>query len=181
MVSFVNVATSDIMMNILKLKIGYPMKRTVVFSRQLIVVHLSLLLFGLAGCSSSKPASARFASVEIHNQPPDKIAAAATQVFRENGYRGGASGTRKMVFEKEGTYANNLAYNGVVGATYGAQTLVRVRAELVDLGEGSQRLQCQTFMVRNAGDSFFEEESRLTNIRSGPYQKLLNDVATRLK
>jgi hypothetical protein len=56
-----------------------------------------------------------------------------------------------------------------------------VKAEIVELGEGSNRLQCQTYMVRNAGDSFFEEETRLTNMRSGPYQKLLNEVAQRMK
>jgi hypothetical protein len=36
-------------------------------------------------------------------------------------------------------------------------------------------------MVRNAGDSFFEDESRLTNLRSRPYQNLLGKVAKRLK
>jgi len=51
-------------------------------------------------------------------------------------------------------------------------TIIRVRAELVDLGNGAQRLQCQTYMVSGAGDSFFENESRLANFRSGPYQDL---------
>ena len=86
-----------------------------------------------------------------------------------------------MVFEKEGTRANNLAYNGVVGTHYGAQTIVRVKTELVELGGGSHRLQCQAYMVRNAGDSFFEEEQRLANVRRGPYQTLLDEVAKRLK
>jgi hypothetical protein len=36
-------------------------------------------------------------------------------------------------------------------------------------------------MVRNASDSFFEDESALLNIRSGPYQNLLDKVADRLK
>jgi hypothetical protein len=58
---------------------------------------------------------------------------------------------------------------------------VRVRAQLVDLGTGSSRLQCQAYMVRNASDSFFEDESALLNIRSVPYQSLLNKVAARLK
>jgi hypothetical protein len=36
-------------------------------------------------------------------------------------------------------------------------------------------------MVRDAGDSFFEDESRLINMRSRPYQKLLDKVAKALK
>jgi hypothetical protein len=85
-----------------------------------------------------------------------------------------------LLFQKEGTRANSLAYNGITGAYYGATTLVRVKGEIVDLGGGSLRLQCQTYMVRNAGDSFFEEETRLTNVRSGPYQNMLDEVAKRL-
>ena len=141
---------------------------------------LAGLTVALTGCSSV-PASASFASVVIHNQTPDQIQNVASQVFRENGYRGGATGPSSMMYQREGTAANNLAYNGITGAYYGAATIVRVKAEIVDLGEGSNRLQCQTYMVRNAGDSFFEEETRLTNMRSGPYQKLLNEVAQRMK
>jgi hypothetical protein len=36
-------------------------------------------------------------------------------------------------------------------------------------------------MVNGAGDSFFEEEHRLANFRSGPYQNILDEVAKRLK
>jgi len=86
-----------------------------------------------------------------------------------------------MVFQKEGSRGQSLAYGGVVATHYGEVTLVRVRAQLVDLGASGYRLQCQAFMVRNANDSFFEDESRLLNIRSGPYQNLLDKVANRLK
>jgi hypothetical protein len=36
-------------------------------------------------------------------------------------------------------------------------------------------------VVRNAGDSFFEEESKLVNARARPYQNLLDQVAKSLK
>jgi hypothetical protein len=36
-------------------------------------------------------------------------------------------------------------------------------------------------MVRNPGDSFFEDEHALVNARRGPYQRLLNKVAKQLK
>jgi hypothetical protein len=133
------------------------------------------------GCSLGKPASASFASVVIANRSIDQIQQAATMVFQGDGYRAVPGSGDTMVFEKEGSRANNLAQNGLVDTHYGAQTIIRVRTDIVDLGGGSFRLQCQTFMVRNAGDSFFEDEHRLANIRSGPYQKLLDEVASRLK
>jgi hypothetical protein len=85
-----------------------------------------------------------------------------------------------MVFETQGTRVNTLARDGLAATQSGARTLVRVRADVVDLGSGSHRLQCQAFMVSGAGDSFFEEEHQLRNFRSRPYQNLLDEVARRL-
>jgi hypothetical protein len=141
------------------------------------------LLCGLfsTGCSSlGKPASASFASVTISGKSAAEIRDATIAVFQEHGYRVFAS-SRGLTFEKEGTKGNSIAYDGFVGSHYGAVTIIRVRAELVNLGNGTQRLQCQTYMVSGAGDSFFEEEHRLANFRSGPYQDLLDEVAKRLK
>jgi hypothetical protein len=138
-------------------------------------------VFVSSGCSLGKPASASFASVVIANRNIEQIQQAAKAVFQGDGYSASAGSGNTLVFEKEGTQANNLAQNGLVGTHYGAQTVIRVRTDIVDLGSGSFRLQCQTFMVRNAGDSFFEDEHRLANIRSGPYQKLLDEVAKRLQ
>ena len=141
---------------------------------------LSLLL--LTGCNSlHEPSSASFASVVIAAQPPEAIKTATEHVFAENGYANYPTGPTTMIFEKEGSRMNDIAYNGVVGTHYGQGTLVRVKTELVPLADGSFRLRCQAFMVRNAGDSFFAEEIRVKNFRSGPYQKLLDDVAKRLK
>jgi hypothetical protein len=133
------------------------------------------------GCSLGKPASASFASVVIANRSVEQIQQTTTAVFQGDGYSAFPGSGNTLVFDREGTRANNLAYNGLVGTHYGAQTIVRVRTDIVDLGGGSFRLQCQAFMVRNANDSFFEEEQRLANFRSGPYQKLLDEVAKRLQ
>ncbi len=86
-----------------------------------------------------------------------------------------------MLFQKEASRGQSLAYGGVVDTYYGSSTVVRVKASLVDLGGGTYRLQCNAFMVRKADDSFFEDESALLNIRSRPYQNLLDKVAKRLK
>jgi hypothetical protein len=165
-------------MNQRRLNVFVPLKPTRVFS----LIHAVLLVLIVSGCHSlNQPGSASFASVLISGRSATKIQKTMVEVFRANGYSGHDNGQQQMVFEKEGTRANNLAYNGIVGTHYGAQTIVRVKTELFDLGGGSHRLQCQAYMVRNAGDSFFEEEQRLANVRRGPYQTLLNQVANRLK
>jgi hypothetical protein len=132
------------------------------------------------GCRGG-PSSASFASVTIQGKTPEEICRAAAAVFQEDGYQVAALTPANMVFQKEATRGESLAYGGVVGTHYGEITLVRVRAQLVDLGAGSYRLQCKAYMVRNANDSFFEDESAMVNIRSRPYQKLLNKVEKRLK
>ena len=147
-----------------------------------VTLALSLLLFGaLAGCKSGKPGSASFASVVIHNRTAEEIQNTAGQVFREDGYAGGPVGGNRMVFQREASRWTTISRQGFVAAHEGARTYERVRAELVDLGGGSHRLQCEAFVVTGNGDSFFEEEIRKTNIRSGPYQSLLNKVAKKLK
>jgi hypothetical protein len=145
---------------------------------------LALMLlsaFLVAGCGTGKPAGASFASVIIPGKTPEEICKTTGSVFQEDGYKILALTPSTMIFQKEASRSQSMAYNGIVNTSYGAVTMVRVKAELLDLGNGSQRLQCQAAMVRNAGDSFFEDESRLTNLRSRPYQNLLNKVAKRLK
>lgn len=135
----------------------------------------------MTGCHLGQPGSASFASVTIPGKTPDEICKTTAAVFQADGYRVRALTPGQMVFDKEATRGQALAYGGVVDTYYGSTTVVRVKAELVDLGLGKFRLQCQAFMVRDANDSFFQDESRLINARSGPYQRLLDKVAKQLK
>lgn len=135
-----------------------------------------------SGCRSvNKPASASFASVVIAGLSMEQIEETATAVFQADGYAAFRTQGGQMVFEKEGTQKDQIAYAGVVGAHYGERVSVRVRTEIVDLGVGTLRLQCRAYIVRNAGQSFSEEEVPLLNMKSRPYQKLLDEVARRLK
>jgi hypothetical protein len=142
----------------------------------------SLLVLTGAGCSSSgTPTSASFASVTLRGYSLQQIGTTTKQVFQEAGYSGGSFyRMEQMVFERQGSSMNNLAYGGLSSAQSGTGVTERVKTELVSLGVDSYRLQCQAYMVRNAGDSFYADEQRLSSFRSGPYQKLLDEVAKRL-
>lgn len=144
----------------------------------LVTFGLALLL---AGCRSSQPGSASFASVVIPNRTAVEIQEAAVQVFQADGYQAFRNGAEQLLFDKEGTHGQNIAHEGLVGTHYGAQTIQRVRVEVVDKGGGQMRLQCQAFVVTGAGDPFFEKEKRLPNFRAKQYQELLDQVAARLK
>jgi hypothetical protein len=140
-----------------------------------------LVLLG-AGCSSvGGPASASFASVTIENHSAEEIAGTTAQVFGADGYTGGLRGPGKMVFEREASRATTLSREGLYATQQGARTVNRVKVEIVSLSGGSAyRLQCQAYVVRDAG-ALLEDEVRLTNLRSGPYQSLLNKVKKQLK
>jgi hypothetical protein len=136
----------------------------------------------LSGCASSKPASASFASVVIPNQSVETIQDTTMLVFGEAGYKANRTPDGSMVFEKEGSRGDQILYGGLGGAEYNGAITVRVMAEIVDLsGQDARRLQCQAYMVRHAGEGIFEDKTRMANFRGGPYQKLLDEVATKLK
>ena len=149
--------------------------------RLAIFVLLVVCLAGLiaSGCRSArKPASARFAAVELQGNTPGQIRKVAAEVFRTNGYKVVTTGLTNLIFEKEGTTMNNVAYGNWMGGT---PVWVRVKGEIVPVSEGIFRLQCHAYMVRDKGSAAFEEETQLSNFRRRPYQRLLDQVAMRLK
>jgi hypothetical protein len=132
--------------------------------------------FLTAGCSSTeKPASARFASVEIKGQPHERVRDVTAEVFHDHGYLVTRNGWADLVFEREGSAMNNLAY----GNWMGKRVWVRVKAAIFDSSARSCRLQCEAFILRNRGEAL-EEEIRITKVHSRPYQDLLDEVARRL-
>ncbi len=149
----------------------------------MVLAGLAILgILFVSGCSTGKPASASFASVVIPNQSLTQIHDTTVLVFEEAGYRSMRAPDGSMVFEREGSRGDQIVYGGIGGAAYGGGVTVRVKAEIVDLvGQEARRLQCTAYIVNNAGDGIFEDTQRLANIRRGPYQKLLDEVAAKLK
>ena len=137
-----------------------------------------LVLLACGGCRSlNQPASASFASVVIGNRTVEEIRLATAAVFTEAGYETFHTAKGDMVFQKEGTKMNQIAHGGWLED---GSVRERVRTEIVSLLDGTHRLQCKAYMVRHAGDSFFEEEVRLHKPRSGPYQRYLDEIKKRL-
>jgi hypothetical protein len=146
-------------------------------------ILMGSLLVGLAGaavigCKSvDKPASARFASVRILDHTPEQIRAATAVVFQQDGYTAVDVHHAEMVFEKTASGWDRLAYGNWIDD---APVTVRVRVSVVPVSNGVFDLRCEAFSVRHKGEATYEEEVRLKNNRSEPYQALLEKVLGRL-
>jgi hypothetical protein len=153
------------------------MKALQFVGKLILTLALATGLFAVTGCGLTKPASASFASVVIHGHTMKEIQNAAGHVFTADGYNVMVR-DHEMKCEKQGSRAAELAYEGLAG---NGPVNVRVLASIVQLSETSYRLECQAFIVKSPGDAVMEEVIRLQNIRSRPYQDLLDKVAKELQ
>lgn len=141
-----------------------------------------LLMALLAGCASwNKPVSDSFASVTITNTTVIDVQAVTMQVFHDSQYRLTSIDTNhnRMVFEREGTYGQSLAYNGIYGTQNGQVILDRVKTKLTSLGGGDYIQGCQAYIVQDA-HSLTPREIKLSSLRSGPYQDMLDKIRLKL-
>jgi hypothetical protein len=133
----------------------------------------------LIGCKSlNKPASASFASVRIQGHTAEQIRAASAVVFQQDGYTLVEGHRPEMVFEKEGSRWDQIAYGSWVNE---APVWLRAKVTMVPLSADTFRLQCQAYKVRNKGDPLTEDQVRIGNSHNKPYQALLDEVLGQLK
>jgi hypothetical protein len=129
-------------------------------------------------CSSPQGSGQRaFAEVTIAAQSEESIRQAVAEVFEAEGYANSSRGER-WSFERRGGAMSQLMHGGWFDQE---QVRIRVKLELTPLAGERYRLSAVAVQVRDAGDSFFEEESPMTRLRSNPYQGLLDDVERRLR
>lgn len=142
----------------------------------------AVLLFGLlgTGCHTTPnppAAEAVTAAVQIRGNTPGQITQMVTEVFQEHGYTQGSKRAGALVFEKPGSKLSNLAYGSWLGET---PVWVRVKLSIIPSGEQQYTLRCQAYRVQDKGSST-EEELKIGKMGNGPYQKLLEEVASRFK
>lgn len=147
-----------------------------IFNRLAVLVIGCLLGLTGAGCKSTdKPETAQFASVEIRGRTPQQIRAATADVMREHGYKAATGNVSTIVFEKEGSTMNNIAY----GNWMGGGIATRAKISLVPVTDDMFRLECHAFLVRSKGEAV-EEEITIKGIHRGQYQKMMNEIGKRL-
>jgi hypothetical protein len=137
------------------------------------LLALSVCCAGV-GCKSTNPESSALSSVVIRGSTPGQINNVVEKVFTRDGYKMKQKGLTTMVLEKEASFASNVAYGNWL-----TPVTLRAKTKIVPIGEGSWRLECNGFRVRDAG-STVEEEMKMGHSSHKPFDKLLKEVAAEL-
>jgi len=139
---------------------------------------LAVCAASLVGCQSSKQSgSMNHATVKIQGHTVADIQQTAAVVFREAGYASVQSSPEQMVFDRPGTRRDALKWGGWAGSG----VTMRVKVGLSSTLDGGQLLEANAYAVQNSEDPFFRTESRNLLLNHRPYQKLLDEIAKRLK
>ena len=146
--------------------------------KPLFIGLLTLSMTGLVSCQSAKqPGSTSHASVRIPGRSVAQIQQTTTAVFREAGYALALARPEEMIFERPGSRLDAAKWGGWMGEG----VIMRVKVRLSEAPNGGHLLQADAYAVENSTDPFFRTESRNMLLNRRPYQKLLNEVASRLK
>ena len=137
-------------------------------------------LFGLllvTGCQSSKPGSSSHAAVEIKGHSATEIQNTTVVVFAENGFTLRTNTPVLMLFDRPATTGEKVKW----GDWMNDGMLMQVKVRLQSQPEQTYLLRADVYSVQDANDASFREETRLIMFSSKTYQKMLDDVAYRLK
>ena len=141
---------------------------------------LCATLFGLllvTGCQSSKPGSSSHAAVEIKGHSATEIQDTTVAVFAENGFTLRTNTPVLMLFDRAATGGEKVKY----GDWFNDGMKMQVKVRLQNQAAQTYLLRADVYSVQDPNDQNFREEKRLMMFSSSSYQKLLDDVAYRLK
>lgn len=138
-----------------------------------------ILALGGPGCRTAHPETPKtdsLASVVIYGADPLDIRRAAREVFLEEQFMQALTNATLMTFEKRGSVLQDITY----GSFLNNESWIRAKLTIKPLEENQHWLECRVFMVRNYGESFFEEERKVSRFKRGHYQDLLEEIRLRV-
>src|SRR5215471_18732556 len=134
-------------------------------------LFLSLLL---SGCKSPhEPGGGSHASVQIKGKSLVEIQQTTVAVFQDDAYRLTASRPDVFVFDRPGSRSDTIKWGSLLA---GQTVIMRVKVMFRELSPQTWLLQADAYAVRDAGDPFLEDPTRIIILNTHPYQKLLNEV-----
>ncbi|VGO22491.1 hypothetical protein SCARR_04574 [Pontiella sulfatireligans] len=135
------------------------------------IIAVCLSAFGCQVFSTTS--GARFASVEISGHSTKEVSAATIAVFDKAGYMSTGVGD-ELLFERDGPEWMQIAYGSNIKS--GGPVSERIKAQIVNLGDGTLRLQCSAYAMPESG-GIGDKEMQLLMTRRRPYRALLEQVA----
>lgn len=145
------------------------------------IVAVMVLAGGLTACSSTKqhPVSDSLAAVEIKGSTTLDIARAISETFQKAGFTPVPVSTgrdTRMVFERAGSTKDAVVY----GDWSFSKLWYRAKLRFASSGPDTQLITCDAYRVYNHGEPHFEEEVKLTRMKKGLYQDLLDEAKAKL-
>lgn len=148
--------------------------------RVILYLAAGLAVLALAvctGCSSTGDKTVgSHAGVTLRGHNVTDVVLTTRDVFEANGFALKHAETDRMVFERPGTKSDRFKY----GSFGSPDVIIRAKVDLEQLGPDTFFLRCDAFSVRDAGDSVLEDETRLILGGGRQYQKILDEVKSRL-
>lgn len=144
-----------------------------------ILASLLLLATFMVSCASSPDDPIEIdgtqAAVEIRNSTETSINQAVIETFLLNGYQ--RESGYGLTFEKRGNIVRQLEYASYMGGA----AVMRVRVSIEPISGSSHLVTAKAFTVTNQDSMFGANEKSVRGPRKRHYQKLLEEVRTRLQ
>ena len=154
-------------------------KSSISLSRMFSWIAVSMLAIWWTGCSSTNPEVPKtdsLAALVIYGADNQDIRQAARSVFLEDQFLQAETNATLMTFEKRGSIMQDITY----GSFMNNEAWIRAKLTIEPLDDDKHLLECGVFVVRNHGESFFEEESKVNRFKRGHYQDLLEKIRVRV-
>lgn len=130
----------------------------------------------LAGCTTPDASATKpLASVVIQGQTENRIRLLLVEVFGDAHYESRVLYGPELVFEKRGSFTDDL----LRGGSLSSKTVVRARVRVEPNPAGGHLLECWAAKVQYPGDRVMEEEFRIHS--GGAFQKILTETKRRLE
>jgi len=147
------------------------------------LVAALLCCFLVTGCKSTKPKTGpgadSLASTEVQGHTALEVARAVSETFKAAGYEAiplPQNDELRMQFEKPAGTGASILYSDWSFK----EIWYRVRIKFIKTDAGSYVVTCNVWRVNERGSAHFEEEHRLSGMKRGPYQDLLDQAKAKL-
>jgi hypothetical protein len=157
------------------------------WTRKTAFALLAAALGLLCGCNSTKaPGTDSLAAIHVKGRTPLEVARVLSEVFQSAGYQPTAlppSRGFRLQFERQGSLGATVMYGDWSSKDVWYRAKIKINRLETDTDTESDTyvVTCDAFRVLHRGDPHFEEEHRLTSMKSGPYQDLLDKAKARLE
>jgi hypothetical protein len=133
-------------------------------------------LLMVTGCKSNKHGGNSHAAIEVTGHSNAEIQAATVGVFADHGYQLRTNTPTTMTFDRPATSGEKFKF----GDWMNDGMVMQIKVRFEELPDESSLLRADVYVVQDPTNANFRHERRLTLWSTRSYQKLLENVRTKL-